>query len=95
MLLSTTVFLVDCGAYDRMLEASLFSSVTPIPSRAPSHSSITPMHSISHAVPSLMAHPPLSPYVSSKQFHSFAINKSFVFSFLVNSNAAVHRLERV
>nr|XP_027189679.1 probable serine/threonine-protein kinase PIX13 isoform X2 [Cicer arietinum] len=64
VLLSTTVFLVDCGAYDRMLEASLFSSVTPIPSRAPSHSSITPMHSISHAVPSLMAHPPLSPYVS-------------------------------
>ncbi|RHN81022.1 putative protein kinase RLK-Pelle-Extensin family [Medicago truncatula] len=44
--LFSTVFIVECGAYDTTLEAS--------------HLSISPMH----AIPSVMAHPPLSPYLS-------------------------------
>lgn len=55
--LFSTVFIVECGAYDTTLEAS--------------HLSISPMH----AIPSVIAHPPLSPYLSSKPLHSFAIKR--------------------
>jgi len=54
VLLFSTVFIVECGAYDTTLEAS--------------HLSISPMH----AIPSVMAHPPLPPFLSGKPLHSFA-----------------------
>jgi hypothetical protein len=59
VLLFSTVFIVECGAYDTTLEAS--------------HLSISPMHSVAGSIPAAMAHPPLSPYLSSKPLHSFAI----------------------
>lgn len=50
VLLFSTVFIVECGAYDTTLEAS--------------HLSISPMHSVAGSIPAAMAHPPLSPYLS-------------------------------
>ncbi|KAJ1425647.1 putative proline-rich receptor-like protein kinase PERK3 [Sesbania bispinosa] len=104
LLLFCMVFMVDCGAYDKTLEAPSISPALAavvvgdlplprnfhgwkhLPSRAapiPSHLSIpftnrrselespvsgfktiAPMHSIADAIPSALANPPLSPYVS-------------------------------